>query len=62
MTDKDVLPKNELSKKAAVIKRFKYIPLVSEFKKQTGIAKEHYQRLGKICGFSKTVVSKKHEN
>ena len=49
MTDKDVLPKKELSKKAAVIKRFKYIPLVSE-------------RLGKICGFSKTVVSKKHEN
>ena len=41
------------------IKRYKYSPLVREFKNQTIIAKKHYQELDKICGNNKRVVIKK---
>ena len=41
MTGKDVLPKKDLLEKAATIKRFEYLPLGSELKKYTDIAKDN---------------------
>ena len=63
----DVSPKNLLLEKAAIIKRFEFLPLDSALKKQIYITvkkltKEKYQRLDKVYQFSKTVVNKKSEN
>ena len=41
LTGKDVLPKKDLLEKAATIKRFEYLPLGSQLKKQTDIAKDN---------------------
>ena len=35
--DEDVILKKELLEKAAIIKRFQYLPLISELKKQADI-------------------------
>ena len=40
--------------KAATIKRFVYLPLGSELKKQSNIEKKQYQGLGKVYEFNKT--------
>ena len=39
LTGKDVLPEKDLLEKAVTIKRFEYLPLGSELKTQTDIAK-----------------------
>ena len=44
LTGEDVLPENDLLGKAGTIKRFKYLPLDSEMKTQTGISKKLYQK------------------
>ena len=43
LTDKNVLLQKDLLDKAATIKRFEYLPLCSEFEKQTHIAETQYQ-------------------
>ena len=43
LTDKNVLLEKDLLDKAATIKRFEYLPLCSEFEKQTDIAETQYQ-------------------
>ena len=41
LTGKDVLPKEDSLEKAATIKRFEYLPLGSELKNHTDIAKDN---------------------
>ena len=41
LTGKDVLPKEDSLEKAATIKRFEYLRLVSELKNHTDIAKDN---------------------
>ena len=43
LTDKNVLLEKDLLDKAATIKRFEYLPLCSEFEKQTDIVETQYQ-------------------
>ena len=43
LTDKNVLLEKDMLDKAATIKRFEYLPLCSEFEKQTHIAETQYQ-------------------
>lgn len=42
-----------LLQQAAILKRFQYLPLYSELKKQTSIAKVQCQRLGEVYEFNK---------
>ena len=44
LTGEDVLLERDLLEKAATIKRSEYLPLGSELKKQTDIAKKQYKR------------------
>ena len=43
-TDKDVLLEENLLEKAFTIKRFEYLPLRSQLKIETDIAKKQYQK------------------
>ena len=43
MASEDVLPVKDLLEKAATIKRFEYLLLGSELKKQSDIAKDQYK-------------------
>ena len=45
LTGGDILLEKDLSEKAATIKKFEHSPLGSVLKKQTKIAKQHYQKL-----------------
>ena len=47
-TDKDVLPERYLLEKAVRIKKFEYLPLRSELRKQTSAAEKRYQKLDKV--------------
>ena len=47
LTLKDILPEKDLLEKAATIKRFEYLPLRNELKKQNSIAEKQYQKLEK---------------
>ena len=47
-TDKDVLPERYLLEKVVTIKRFEYLPLRSELRKQTSAAEKQYQKLDKV--------------
>ena len=40
MTGEDILPGKDLLQKVAAIKRFEYLPIGGELKKQTDIAKK----------------------
>ena len=53
-TGKDVLPEREVLEKAAAIKRFEYVPLGTELKKQTGNAKKQYQYQTRLMNLIKT--------
>ena len=59
MRDKDVLPEQNLLKKAAAIKRFEYSPLGKELKAQTDIPKKHYQKLDNNFEFDKIIKKEK---
>ena len=59
MRDKDVLPEQNLLKKAAAIKRFEYSPLGKELKVQTDIPKKHYQKLDNTFEFDKIIKKEK---
>ena len=48
LTCKDDLPWKKLLEKAAALKRFEYLILDSELKKQTSVAEIQYQRLYKL--------------
>ena len=43
LTDGDSLPEKDLLEKAATIKRFEYLPLNSELKKQTDIVENKFK-------------------
>ena len=62
LSDEGVLLKKHMLEKAATIKRFEYLSLGSELKKQTDIAKKQYQVLDKICEFDKENDFKKLTN
>ena len=47
---KDVLPEKDLLEKAAIMKRFEYLPLGKEFKAQT---KKQYQKLDHTYEFDR---------
>ena len=53
LTSKDVLPEKDFLEKAVAIKKFEYLPLGSELKKQTDIAKKQYQGSQKVYEFYK---------
>ena len=59
MRDKDVLPEQNLLKKAAAIKRFENSPLGKELKAQTDIPKKHYQKLDNNFEFDKIIKKEK---
>ena len=53
LTGEDVLLERDLLEKAATIKRSEYLPLGSELKKQTDIAKKQYKRWDKTFSSNK---------
>ena len=53
LTGKDVLPEKDLLEKAATVKRFEYLPLGSELKTETDIAKCYIKNLKKLINFIK---------
>ena len=61
MRDKDVLPEQNLLKKAAAIKRFEYSPLGKELKAQTDIPKKHHQKLDNTFEFNK-IIKKENQH
>ena len=62
MTGKDVLPEKDLLEKAAIMKRFGYLPLGKELKAQTDIAKKQYQKLDSTIEFDKKKIKKKNQH
>ena len=48
MTGKDILPEKDLLEKAVAIKRFEYLLLGIELKKQISAAENQYQGLNKL--------------
>ena len=57
MTGEDVLPEKRLLEKNAKTTKCECLPLGSELKKHTDIAKTQYQRLGKVFRDKKTLKS-----
>ena len=51
MTGKDVLPEKDLLEKAAALKRFEYLLLGKELKKQTTVAEKQYQDFDKVFNY-----------
>ena len=51
-----------LSEKAAIIKKFDYLPLDSVLQNKTSIAEKQYQELDNVHGLNKTVLDTKREN
>ena len=47
MTDKDVLPENDMLEKATALKRFDYSPLGESFEKQTNFIKKQTKVINK---------------
>ena len=47
MTDKDVLPENDMLEKATALKRFDYSPLGEAFEKQTNFIKKQTKVINK---------------
>ena len=59
LTGKDVLPEKDLLEKAALIKRFEYLPLGKDLKAQTDIAKKQYRKLDNKFEFDKIIKKEK---
>ena len=53
MTGKDNLPEKGPLEKVGTIKKFEYLLLGCELRKQTDIAEKQYLRLGKVSEFDK---------
>ena len=51
MTGKHVLPEKDLLEIAAALKRFEYLPLSKELKKQTSVAEKQYQDFDKVFNY-----------
>ena len=51
MTGKHVLPEKDLLEIAAALKRFEYLPLSKELKKQTSVAEKQYQDFDKVINY-----------
>ena len=58
LTSKDVSPQKDMLEKAAALKRFKYLPLGSELKKQTSVAEKQYQQLDNTYEYDKIILKK----
>ena len=58
LTSKGVSPKKDMLEKGAALKRFKYLRLGSELKKQTSVAEKQYQKLDNTYEYDKRILKK----